>query len=562
MSKNSKMMNPLYEAADALGLSEAQARNLVQHWYLAGFLNPSRFEPVLREVFGFPQREIRRINRLAARCGVTDDDKAERKIENFRVHSFVHGLLHRPEHAVIAIGLFEYFQQNHFTKGEAKEISKTLDTEYTTRYEKAIQALAGTFELVDEMTLSSDVDATLIIGGKAKTCFTYIRNLLAQTVKTGTVLIFNSDRPLLNDDSDNPKQSSDTLPFDDKGGTRDYHTYLQKAYGFNSPTEGAAIWDAYLRLIKNDPAVSSKFPQVIFFDNSRDANYFYQEALKTLHKGDRVAVSSIQPFVKKYQDQVRLLGDSMGLQLDVHGYGPAGSKAAKNLATAIAMRIDTCYEDAAKQLFEAHGVHALPLARLRMNSRNKVEQPAIDASFSTSLQTLAQPVESIDLKGPMLDLMESLEQHLTIKKTPEMIKLLDDLRGYQRRSKQDQAYALQTIEKLIDALNHPADGARLNALREHAASKQANNNKMLRMTALLVLGVCALLAAIFTPLMAVGILGATLAAPAAYATIAGVTLGAGIISSSSLAFFASHPRKSVTEEAIDAIEKRRAIPAA
>lgn len=394
----------IYIAGSWLNLSKEQTLMLVKHWYLAGLLEEEYFSTTLKYL-RFPEKQINHIFRVLNEC-------LSHAPEQFDAEKFCNLFYPDDErYAVIALALFEYFQQNHFSKGDHKEVSMTVCTTYTCEHKDAIEQMAVTFNLLDEVNVTNDVDITLIIGGRTRTHQVYLRRYQFEMERhqLGVPYVFLSTRKLLPDENLSPAEMERLFNLPNSDG--DYFTYLREAYlpkyndylsaqlgkriELTELTEGLALFERCRYFSQQDPS----FDPVFIYTETPNADDFYPKAIQlALAQGHlpategAIAVSSIQPYIQKYVATVRNLSNAT-----VYGYGPSGGVGKPEiLVQATAMLIDTNYSTAAREAQRRLAIEAFPLSGLRRISRDKATQLELPESYLTFLAADHQSPTTID----------------------------------------------------------------------------------------------------------------------------------------------------------------------
>ena len=368
-------------------LSEQQITALFYHFYLAGFFAPERLQPVLRDVFQMPAGEIDRISAVVAA-----------NIQSTGGPGHFQGVTISPrlcdemfpgeKYTAFAVSLVEYWMQNHFTKGEAKEVSLAIDTEYTTTHAASIKELAQLLGMVAARQLTQPAQITLVIGAMAATIPVYLRELQQAGANAGVPYILLSTRLLTTLANDNPPPT-DNFQFAAKPG-EDYKSYLAEKFDIarDQLTEGHVMRDRYEVRFGQTIEQAEVEGNVVILGDTRDAAAFYQAALQKAFRAGHiqddsvVAVSSLQPHIEKYQRQVQNDLTAMGLMhVRAIGYGPTGTENPKILAQALAALIDTDYSRVAQLVLQQTGIQPLPLPMLRNLTRGKPDNPPIDETY-------------------------------------------------------------------------------------------------------------------------------------------------------------------------------------
>lgn len=467
----------IYIAGNWLNLNKKQTVMLVKHWYLAGLLEKGYFSSTLRYL-QVPEKQIEHILHVLNNCisdepGISDNDR-------FNAEKFCNLFYPDDERfVVIALALFEYFQQNHFSKGEHKEASMAVCTTYTREHKESIEQMAKTFNLIEEVKLANDADITLIIGGRSKTNQVYLNRYQLERAshQLGVAYVFLSTRKLLPDENLSAKEMVDVFKLPSaKAG--DYFTYLREEYltkyndylsaqlgkrvEMTELTEGLALFERCDFFRRQDPSFTPEF----VYTETPNSDDFYPKAIqRALTQGHlpacegTIAVSSIQPYIQKYADTVRnLFGGT------VYGYGPTGVSKPETLVLATAMLIDTNYSAAARAVVQRLAIEAFPVIGLRRISRDKQTQLQLPESYLAFIAPADIPPVAIVVD--VVDASNITRIELVIKKLHVKSEQLD------ARTFSNAGMALNAVcEKLTIVKNNKA---------LHASERMAAVNTILR----------------------------------------------------------------------------------
>ncbi len=115
-------------AGELLGFNPHQTEQIVYHWHLAGLLSDEMHPKVLTNLNLSAARQAEFIQ-VVGNCRAAD---------GFNAHRFCQAVgADEPQDAVIALALFEYLQQTHFSK-PGKEVSLAVDSSYIDKYQQHV----------------------------------------------------------------------------------------------------------------------------------------------------------------------------------------------------------------------------------------------------------------------------------------------------------------------------------------------------------------------------------------------------------------------------------------
>jgi hypothetical protein len=396
-------MNDIYEVGALLGFNRLETSSIVAHWYLAGFMKPEYINQT-KEDLQIPED----IHQHILACSNASFGELNASADWEEVFSaaeeFAMSLSSQNNLAlkVIALALFQYLQQNHFSKGEAKEVSKAQDSVYTVSHAASILELAKTCDLLEEKKATESADITLIMGATSKTIPVYLGQY-QERINSGIPYVFLSTRVLsASNTSDNPYYDEATNDFTtDTTKTSylnhlatikdEYDAFLTGNFGKASVglTEGLAMFERSKAMGINQA--------VFIYTDSPNAEDFCKAALiQAQNTGNlnTVAITHIQPYIKRYIFELKEYAQALNLgHLQIIGYGGTGSSAAKTLVQALAMLINAGYNNAAKIITQQTGLNCIPRNDLQFSSRTKLRAANETRSVASALTSLGQFAE-------------------------------------------------------------------------------------------------------------------------------------------------------------------------
>ena len=141
-----------------------------------------------------------------------------------------------------------------------------------------------------------------------------------------------------------------------------------------------AVFERYIQMFGDPDDRQSKQPVVFIYTGKTDSEGFYQTALKQaqlnnhLQNNGAVALTHIQPYLLRYQHQLKACADSINLKIEAFSYVQAGSENPAILVQALAMLIDTQYPRVAAEIQQENRLELYPAKWLRNTERTHLHE--------------------------------------------------------------------------------------------------------------------------------------------------------------------------------------------